>query len=214
MPDPAISKRPIILGASSLWEEAPALFASSGIIAYPTETFYGLCVNPFDRVAIKKLFALKGRPPEKPITLIVRDREMLDRVASGITPLAERLMERFWPGPLTIIFNARADVPAELTGGTGTLGVRVSASPVATRLSALLDSPITATSANPTDKDAPTDPQDVVGYFDGEIDMLIDGGRLAGKKGSTIVDARGGSLVIFREGEIPVESLMDVVIRD
>lgn len=190
------------------------MFASSGIIAYPTETFYGLCVNPFDRVAIKKLFALKGRPPEKPITLIVRDREMLDRVASGITPLAERLMERFWPGPLTIIFNARADVPAELTGGTGTLGVRVSASPVATRLSALLDSPITATSANPTDKDAPTDPQDVVGYFDGEIDMLIDGGRLAGKKGSTIVDARGGSLVIFREGEIPVESLMDVVIRD
>lgn len=214
MPDPAISKRPVILGASSLWEEAPALFASSGIIAYPTETFYGLCVNPFDHLAIKKLFALKGRPPEKPITLIVKDRDMLDRVALGITPLAEKLMKRFWPGPLTIVFNARPDVPTELTGGTGTLGVRISANPVATRLSSLLDSPITATSANPTDKDAPTTPQDVIGYFDGEIDMLIDGGRLAGKKGSTIVDARGDSLVIVREGEIPVESLMDTDSRD
>lgn len=214
MPDPTKSKRPVILEASSLWEEASAVFASSGIIAYPTETFYGLCVNPFDLVAIKKLFALKGRPPEKPITLIVRDRVMLDRVASGITPLAERLMERFWPGPLTIIFNARADVPAELTGGTGTLGVRVSANPVATRLSSLLDSPITATSANPTDKDAPTTPQGVIAYFDGEIDMLIDGGRLAGKKGSTIVDGRGGSLVLIREGEIPAELILDFGRRD
>lgn len=214
MPDPAKPKRPVILEASSLWEEAPALFASSGIIAYPTETFYGLCVNPFDRVAIKKLFALKGRPSEKPITLIVRDRVMLNRVASGITPLAERLMERFWPGPLTIIFNAREDVPTELTGGTGTLGVRVSANPLATRLSSLLDSPITATSANPTDKGAPTTPQDVIGYFDGEIDMLIDGGRLGGKKGSTIVDARGANLLILREGEIPAELLMDAVSRD
>lgn len=214
MPDPAKSKRPVILGASSLWEEAPALFASSGIIAYPTETFYGLCVNPFDRVAIKKLFVLKGRPPEKPITLIVRDRVMLDRVASCITPLAERLIERFWPGPLTIIFNAREDVPAELTGGTGTLGVRVSANPVATRLSSILDSPITATSANPTDKSAPTTPQEVIRYFDGEIDMLIDGGMLAGKKGSTIVDARGDSVVILREGEIPAELILDFGGRD
>ncbi len=214
MPDLVKNKRPIILEASSLWEEASLVFASSGIIAYPTETFYGLCVNPFDLIAIKKLFALKGRPPEKPITLIVRDRSMLDRVASGITPLAERLMERFWPGPLTIIFNASPDVPKELTGGTGTLGVRISSNPVATRLSSLLDSPITATSANPADKDAPVAPQDVIGYFDGEIDILIDGGRLAGKRGSTIVDARGDNLVIVREGEISAESLMDADRRD
>ena len=189
-----MDKRPVILGASSLWEEAPGVFASSGIIAYPTETFYGLCVNPFDRAAIKKLFALKGRPPEKPITLIVKDRSMLERVASGITPLAERLMSRFWPGPLTIIFNAHHEVPSELTGGTGTIGVRISANPVATRLSAMLGSPITATSANPAGEEAPTRPHEVIGYFDGAIDILIDGGRLAGKKGSTIVDARGADV--------------------
>lgn len=204
-----MDKRPVILGASSLWEEAPAVFASSGIIAYPTETFYGLCVNPFDRAAIKKLFALKGRPPEKPITLIVKDRSMLERVASGITPLAERLISRFWPGPLTIIFNAHHDVPPELTGGTGTIGVRISSNPLATRLSAMLASPITATSANPAGKDAPIAPQEVIGYFDGAIDILIDGGRLAGKKGSTIVDARGADVEILREGEIPVESVME-----
>lgn len=199
---------PLILNAFAALDEALRAFKRGGVIAYPTETFYGLCVDPFNKEAVKKLFTLKGRSPKNPISVIISDVSMLDEIAAGVTPAASALMKRFWPGPLTIIFKASSKVPAELLGSTGKIGVRVSGSAVARRLSETLSSPITATSANPAGKSPPNAPEEVIGYFNGTIDILIDGGRLPGRSGSTVVDASGEGIRVVREGEVPAEEIL------
>lgn len=201
-------KKPLILGADSPLDAALEAFKRGGITAYPTETFYGLCVDPFNKKAIEDLFSLKGRSEKNPVSVIVADKEMLGSVVEDIPTKAELLIKKFWPGPLTIIFKAHPSVPSELTANTGKIGVRVSGSPVSTRLSLALGSPITATSANPSGKKPPVTAKEVIDYFDGSIDVLIDGGRLPGKSGSTIVDITGEKAVIIREGEIPSSEVL------
>lgn len=199
---------PLILKASSAFEEAREVFKRGGVIAYPTETFYGLCVDPFNRAAVERLFTLKGRLAGSPVSVIISDISMLEEVAVEVTAASEALMKRFWPGPLTLIFKARPDVPPELLGSTGKIGVRVSSSPVAQRLSKTLSSPITATSANPAGHTPPVSPEEVLSYFNGTIDILIDGGRLPGRLGSTVVDASGDGLKVVRVGEVPIEEIL------
>lgn len=200
-------RSPLIIPAEDDFAPALEIFRAGGVIAYPTETFYGLCVDPFSEKAVEGLYRLKGRPPESPIPLVIGNIGMLDLVASEVTPLARGLIDRFWPGPLTLVLKAREALPAALTAGTGTIGVRLSASPWARKLSESLASPITSTSANPSGQAPPVAPAGVLGYFDGSIALLIDGGVLAGKKGSTIVDATGERPGIIREGEIPSSRL-------
>lgn len=201
------AKRPVILSRSSTFDEAVRAFKSGGVIAYPTETFYGLCVDPFNIEAVERLFRLKGRPGNNPVSVIIKDVPMLSAIASEVPPAALGLIKRFWPGPLTIVFKARPSVPPELTGYTGKIGVRASSNPVAARLSSVLDSPITATSANPTGKRPAVAPEEVIEYFNGGIEVLIDGGVLPGKTGSTVVDATSGMVVVVREGVISSEEL-------
>ncbi len=201
------AKRPFILSPSSTLEAAVRAFKSGGVIAYPTETFYGLCVDPFNREAVENLFRLKGRPGNNPVSVIIKDLPMLSAVASEVPPAALDLIKRFWPGPLTIVFKASPSVPLELTGNTGNIGVRVSSNPVAALLSSVLGSPITATSANPTGKKPAVAPEEVIEYFNGRIEVLIDGGALPGRTGSTVVDVTSGRVVVVREGEIPSKDL-------
>jgi len=201
------AKRPIILSPSSTFDEAVRVFKSGGVIAYPTETFYGLCVDPFNRRAVEGLFRLKGRPEKNPVSVIIKDVPMLVAVASEVPPIARDLIKRFWPGPLTIVFKAHPALPPELTGNTGRIGVRVSSNPLAARLSSELNSPITATSANPTGEKPPVAPEEVLDYFNGRVDILIDGGTLPGKTGSTVLDVTSGRVVVIREGEIPSTDL-------
>ncbi len=203
-------KEPLILKGDSCLDAAVKAFMAGGIIAYPTETFYGLGVNPFDEKAIKRLFDLKGRQDKSPIAVIAGDLGMLSMLTDNIPPLAERLIKRFWPGPLTILFKAKGIIPAELIAGTGKIGVRVSSNTVAMRLLEAINSPITATSANPTGKPPALCAKDVISYFNGGIDVLIDGGRLFGQKGSTIVDATEDMPKIIREGEIRADEVMGV----
>jgi len=200
-------KKPLISGPDFPPEKVREVFKNGGVIAYPTETFYGLGVDPFNIRAVKRLFLLKGRPEKNPISLIIKDRLMLERLVQGVPHAAEKLIEKFWPGPLTIIFKAKAHLPAELLANTGKVGVRVSSNPVAQRLVEELDSPMTATSANPSGKEPPRSPSEVIGYFNGSIDMLIDGGALAGRFGSTIVDITNDRIEIIREGAIPASKL-------
>ena len=199
---------PLILNASSTLDAAREVFKRGGVIAYPTETFYGLCVDPFNEEAVERLFTLKGRTAKNPVSVIIPDVSMLEKVAVEVTPLARTLIKRFWPGPLTVIFKARPNVPALLLGSTGKIGVRVSSSPVAKRLSETLSSPITATSANPSGSPPPASAEEVLAYFNGSIDVLIDGGRLPGRLGSTVVDATGESLAVVRAGEVPTEEIL------
>lgn len=203
-----VPSKPRILAAADPLDEVVKTFKNSGVVAYPTETFYGLGVDPFDEKAVERLFSLKGREKAKPVSLIIKDRAMLDDVAASVPLIAERLIKKYWPGPLTIIFKACARIPLPVTGGTGTIGVRVSSNAVAGRLMNALLSPLTATSANPSGKAAPVTARQVVDYFNGGIDLLIDGGTLQGSSGSTVVDVTGNDLRIVREGELPAVEVL------
>lgn len=202
---------PLILNASSTLDAAREVFKRGGVIAYPTETFYGLCVDPFNAEAVQKLFTLKGRSAKNPVSVIIPDVSMLEEVAIEVPPAARVLIKKFWPGPLTLVFKARSNVPPLLLGSTGKIGVRVSSSPVAKRLSEALSSPITATSANPSGSPPPASAEKVLAYFNGSIDVLIDGGRLPGRLGSTVVDATGERLTVVRAGEVPTEEILNAL---
>ncbi|MBI5234815.1 MAG: threonylcarbamoyl-AMP synthase [Deltaproteobacteria bacterium] len=199
--------KPLIITGEDLFDCIKEVFARGGIIAFPTETFYGLCVDPFNPTAIQALFNLKGRPELNPVALIVKDAPMLDTIVSVIPPVARSLMDRFWPGPLTIIFKAGPGLSMELTAGTGTIGARVSSNVICQRLVASFSSPITATSANPSGLRAATTAQEVIAYFNGSIDVVIDGKETPGGHGSTVVDVTNNRVKIIREGVIPSSSL-------
>ena len=134
--------------AGAFWDEARTVLKRNGVIAVPTETFFALAVNPFQAEALVRLFALKDRAPEKPVLVLVDGPEMLNQVAREVPGLARRLMEKFWPGPLTIIFPSLPHLPRLLTGGTGTIAVRQPRQALTCRLIAALGFPITGTSAN------------------------------------------------------------------
>jgi len=210
-----LTGKPIVIKAAgpqdNLLGPAVKAFRQGGVIAYPTETFYGLAADPFNPVAIERLFALKGRPSANPISLIIADKAMLKGLVAEVPRAATALMERFWPGPLTLVLRAAPSVPASLIAGTGKVGVRLSSHPVAQALSAICSSPITATSANPSGKRPPASAQDVLDYFNGSLDVLIDGGVLTGRLGSTIVDASEGKAVVLREGEIPSQEVFEAL---
>lgn len=197
--------------SKSEWKQISDVFKKGGIIAYPTETFYGLGVDPFNESAIKKLFVLKGRDPDKPISILVKDKNMLLAVVEEIPPAAEKLIKKFWPGPLTIIFKAKKTVPSAITGNTGKIAVRISSNPITQKLLEIIDSPITTTSANPSGKKSPVIVKEVKDYFGDKIDLLIDGGLLSGKLGSTIVDTTERELKITRQGEIPAKTVFEAI---
>jgi len=201
-----LTSRPVVIEAAGAKTPlAPAVEAlkKGGVVAYPTETFYGLAIDPFNPSAIERLFGLKGRPADNPISLIIADPTMLDSVVAEVPRVAAALMDRFWPGPLTLVLKASTKVPPSLVAGTGKVGVRLSSHPIARALSAAFKSPITATSANPSGLKPPATAQEVLDYFSGSIDVLIDAGKLQGRLGSTVVDASGVEAVVLREGEVP-----------
>jgi L-threonylcarbamoyladenylate synthase len=177
-----------------------------GIVAYPTESFYALGVLATDEKALESLFLLKKRPAEKPLPLIVGDLETLLSVVKRVPDRAAELMERYWPGPLTIIFEAADNISDLLTAGTGKVAVRMPGESVALRLAREAGFPITATSAN-ISSEPPADNIDaVLKYFGDNIDLIIDGGRTPGGKPSTIVDAAADTLKILREGRVLLHS--------
>ena len=197
--------------SQSVWKQALDIFKRGGVIAYPTETFYGLGVDPFNEAAVDKLFKLKGRDPDKPISILIKDKKMLFEIVEEIPSSAEILRKRFWPGPLTIIFKAKKTIPSVITGNTGKIGVRISCNLITQKLLEIIDSPITTTSANPSGKKSPLTAGEVADYFGDKIDLIIDGGLLSGKLGSTIVDATEEKLKVIREGEIPVKTVLTSV---
>lgn len=189
--------------------DAVAALRRGGVVVYPTETFYGLGVDAFDERALGRLVQLKGRPQGKPVAVLVSDRAMVRAVASSVPPLARRLMERFWPGPVTLVVPARPDVSDILTGGTGTIGVRWSANPLATGLVAALGRPLTTPSANPNAAAPPVDVAHARAYFGAAVDVYLDGGTLPGGLGSTVVEVVT-VLRIVREGTMPAAAIAAV----
>lgn len=181
------------------------------VIVFPTETFYGLGADALNSAAVEKVVSLKGRNLENPIAVIVANREMLKEVVAEVPPTALRLIERFWPGPLTLVLPAKKTLPAPLLNSNGGIGIRISSHPLATRLARELDRPITATSANPSGKEPARSVEEAMGYFSDRVKIFLDGGRLEGTKGSTVVEIAEERLKIIREGEIPSEELKRVL---
>ena len=187
---------------SDVIERAVEILNNGGIVAYPTETFYGLGVKFDNEASLRKLYELKKRPEEKPMPLIIGGRTLLSMIAVSVNKTAESLMDKFWSGPLTLLLKAKKDLSSYLTAGTGSIAVRIPGESFALHLAREAGFPITATSANPSGMPPAEDADAVIRYFGEKIDMVIDGGRTAGGLPSTIVDAAGESIKIVREGVI------------
>lgn len=180
---------------------AAAAIVRGEIVAYPTETFYGLAVDALDEGALARLGVLKGREAEKAFPLLVSGREMLASLCSEIPPLAERLMAQYWPGPLTLALPARPGLPASIVDD-GCVAVRVSPHPLAQALVVALGRPITATSANPAGAPPSRTASEVAAYFAAPICSILDGGATPGGRPSTLARVRGDRVEILRQGAV------------
>ena len=174
-----------------------------GVVAFPTETYYGLAVDPFNSQAVERLFLLKQRPSAKPILVLIDRQERLSDLCAEIPGQFQPLLDRFWPGPLTLIFPALPDLSPPLTAGTGTVGVRISSHPLALAFCALAGGAITATSANLSGLRPAASEHEVLVQFGTHLDWLVKGGATQGGLASTIVAADRGGLRLVREGVIP-----------
>ena len=192
-------------------KEAVSLLLSGGILAVPTETFYALAVNPFREDTLERLFALKARSPLKAVLLLVSGRDMLSQVAREIPELAGRLMDRFWPGPLTLILPARAGLPGLLTGGTDTIGVRQPRHDATLRLVTALGFPVTGTSANRAGRPPLTRAAEVAAEFGEGVDLILDAGLCPGGLPSTIVDVSGPQPRLVRAGAVAAARLTEII---
>lgn len=181
---------------------------AGGIVAYPTETFYGLGVNAMDEKALSKLFELKGRPKGKPTPMLIPSRHSIDRWVTRVTPLAKRLMDAFWPGPLTIIFTSRKDLPSLAVGSDRTVGLRETSIGWVQRWVEEMDVLLTTTSANRSGHPAAETAIDVVRSFNGKIDLILDGDGCLLRQPSTVVDARRSRPVILRQGIVPNDRIL------
>lgn len=172
------------------------------VIVFPTETFYGLGADAFDSAAVDRVVSLKGRDPQNPIPIIVADEKMLGDVVREVPAMARRLIDRFWPGPLTLVLPAKETLPRPLLNRDGGIGVRISSHPVATRLARELGRPLTATSANSSGKEPARTIEEAASYFSTELTVFLDGGELRGTRGSTVVEITEDGFRVIREGEI------------
>jgi len=189
----------------SVMRAAGALVVAGGLVAFPTESFYGLGADALDAGAVARVFAVKGRPEDKPLLVLVDGIEMAAGLAAAVPDGARVLMARHWPGPLTLVLRAAARVPAALTGGTGTVGVRMPAHAVARALVAAAARPVTAPSANPSGAPPPLTAAAVRGYFDGRVELILDGGPTAGGAGSTVADCTVWPPRVLRQGPVVLE---------
>ena len=188
--------------------EAVAVLSSGGVVAYPTETYYGLAVDPRDPMAIGGLFAAKGRDKSHAIPLIAASLEQLCEVAGDPSERVRELAGRFWPGPLTLVIPAWPGLASDVHGGTGTVAVRVSSHPLARGLAHAFGYPITSTSANPSGALPLADADAVEAALGASVTLLIDGGRTAGGEPSTVVDLTCAEPRLVRAGAIPWDAVV------
>ena len=173
-----------------------------GVIAYPTETFYGLGAACFSGKAVRRIFRLKAREAGKPLPFIVSGLDMVETLAACLPPVFHRLAGEFWPGPLTLILKASPSFPAWLAGPGHTIALRVPSVPWLRRLVHDVGLPITATSANTSGEGEISDPSEILRAFNNKVDIIVDGGATPGGRASTIFDISGPTPRILREGAI------------
>lgn len=191
-------------------EQAAAILRESGTVAFPTETVYGLGANALDPSAVAKIFAAKQRPHWDPLIVHLAGRAMLSSVTASIPPNAERLMDAFWPGPLTLLLPRGTAIPDAVTAGRPLVGLRVPAHPVAQALLRAAELPVAAPSANRFGRTSPTLAAHVAEDLDGRIDAILDSGETTHGLESTVVDPSGDRCIVYRPGVITLEQIRAV----
>ena len=192
-------------------ERASSLIRSGEIVAFPTETVYGLGANALDPLAISKIYQIKGRPSDNPLIVHIGDLNMLSGLVSTISPREMRMIKKFWPGPITLIFKKSKSVPKITTGGLGTVAVRMPRNKIALALIKRSGLPIAAPSANLSGKPSPTNASHVKEDLNGKVKLILDGGRTEIGIESTVIDMTPRIPVILRPGGISKERIEDEI---
>ncbi|GGE28521.1 threonylcarbamoyl-AMP synthase [Pullulanibacillus camelliae] len=192
-------------------EEAAEWIRKGETIAFPTETVYGLGANALSDTAISRIFVAKGRPSDNPLIVHIANQEQLQDVAKSIPPLAQKIIDAFWPGPITVIVPASSQLATKVTAGLDTVGVRMPSHSVALELIRLAGVPIAAPSANRSGKPSPTQADHVAHDLDGKIAGILDGGVTGVGVESTVVDTTGEHAVLLRPGGISKEQLVELL---
>jgi len=189
-PQPAVIRR------------AAEVIRGGGVVCFPTRCLYGLAADAFNAAAVDRVFEIKQRPPDMPLLVLISRTEQLAELAERVPPPAQFLMQRFWPGRLTLVLDARPGLPMQLTAGTGKIGIRLAANPVARALAEAVAQPITGTSANLSGESGCRQIGELDARIARQVDLILDGGSLKGGVGSTVVDVTGAAPLIIREGEV------------
>jgi L-threonylcarbamoyladenylate synthase len=195
----------------ALIARAAECLRDGGLVAFPTETVYGLGAHALDRAAIERLFAAKERPANDPLIVHIASIDEAALLVTGIPDAARRLAARFWPGPLTMVLQRSARVPSVVTAGLQTVAIRVPSHPVARALIENAGVPVAAPSANLFSRPSPTRASHVLADLDGRIDMIVDGGATDVGLESTVVDLSGDSPSVLRPGAVDIEALRDLL---
>jgi L-threonylcarbamoyladenylate synthase len=185
--------------------------ARGGIIAFRTDTFYGLGADPFNGRALQRIKQLKSREATKPILVVISDTDQIERFIAERSSAFALLAERFWPGALTLIARAAPALPDEITAGTGTIGIRLPGDDNVRAFVRACGGALTATSANPSGREPSRTAADVERYFGADVDLIVDGGEAQADRPSTVVDASAPGPKLIREGAVPwfeIQNLM------
>lgn len=195
--------------ADALREPARCL-AAGGLVVFPTETVYGLGADALNEAAVRRIFAAKGRPADNPLIVHIWEVSQLNQLVRDIPPVAHKLMDAFWPGPLTLVMKKSVSVPDSVTAGLDTVAIRMPSHPTARKLLKLANVPVAAPSANTSTRPSPTTAQHVAEDLFGKVDYIIDGGQCEVGLESTVLDVTGAQPVILRPGGISAERLRRV----
>ena len=210
MPSPKIHKINPENPAANIIQEAAGVIRKGGVIAFPTRCLYGLGADAFNPEAVERIFRIKRRPAEKPILILIDDLKQIERLVTNVSGMATAVMDRFWPGRVTLVFNARKDVPDYLTAGTGKIGIRMTGHPVAAALAGAIQGPITGTSANVSGRPGCHRTKDLQPDVTEQLDLILDAGSLEGGSGSTVVDVTGDVPRVLRQGEVSMQDIIAV----
>lgn len=191
-------------------DRALAVLRGGGVGAFPTDTVYGLGGSPLLSGAVERIFRLKRRPRSQPLPLLLADRDQIGMVAAAVPPMAAKLMDRFWPGALTLVLPRSPLIPEAVVGGGQGVAVRIPDHPVPRALAAGLGVPVVGTSANTTGRPSPLTAGDVWDQLGDGVDFVIDGGRCPGGVESTVVDLTGEPRLL-RQGAIPRQRIEEVL---
>jgi L-threonylcarbamoyladenylate synthase len=192
----------------SILEEAASFLRQGKLVGFPTETFYGLGANALDQAAVARVFRVKARAESKPLLVLVDSVRMAESLALEVSDVARKLMATYWPGPLTLVFRAGPELPALLGAGTGTVGMRMPGHPVALALVRAAGFPVTAPSANPSGEEPPTTAGAARRFFDGKIELILDGGPTGGGRPSTVLDLSVSPPRLIRAGAVDVAAFL------